>query len=230
MLLLARALVVGLVTAHVAGVLLFTLVVAVEAAEEPLPVLAGTVVARVPELWARAAAVLGCMGVAVATARLRRRGVILGLGTLGVDPRVLLVVGALGAGAVGAVAGRVVATPVTAPGAWERGDGGWIRDGVAWPDRVGGEVRARPPATRGWGAGLVNAAVAGACGAALGLWAGAARALVLAALLLVVDVVARGLAERAAVPAWGAAAPAGLALLAVAWLVWRAPLFPRRWG
>ncbi len=228
--LLGRAIGAGVAVAHLGGLLLYALVVAVEAADEPLPVLARIVLARVPALWAQSAAVLGCVGVAAATLRLRRRGVVLALGTLGLDPRVVLLVGAVGAGVVGGLAGRGVVAPTAVPGAWERGDGGWIRDGLAWPDAAGAEVRTRPAAGRDLAADVTNAAAAGACGAALGLWAGATPALVVAALLLVGDVVSTGLAERGAVPAWGAAAPALLAIGVVVYLLARAPLFPRRWG
>lgn len=230
LLLLARAVLVGVLVAHTGGVLLFALTVAVEAADEPLPALWGTLRARVPGLWAQAAAVLGGVGVAGAALRLRRRGVVLALGALGVDPRVLLVVGALLAGAVGGLAGAVPPAATIAPGDWVRGEGGWIRGGVGWPDAPGGVVRERPAPWRSVPADVVNAAAAGACGAALGLWATATPALVLAAVLLVVDVVARGLAERGAVPAAMAVAPAALAAGVAVLLLLRAPLFPRRWG
>ena len=229
-LLVARALAGGVLVAHVSGALLFALVVAVEAADEPLPGLLGALFARVPALWAQAAGVLGCVGVAVATLRLRRRGVVLALGTLGVDPRTLLVAGALVAGVAGGAAALVEqGAPAVAPTAWERGDGGWIRGGAAWPDADGGVVRRRPAPERHRALDLVNAAAAGACGAALGLWAGAGPVIVLSALLLVVDGVARGLADRGAVPLVGLMAPGLLALFAGALLLARAPLFPRRW-
>lgn len=228
--LLGRAVLLGVVAAHLGGVLLFALTVAVEAADEPLPTLWDTLRARVPGLWAQAAAVLGGVGVAGATLRLRRRGVVLALGALGVDPRVLLVVGAVLAGAAGGLAGAVTPEAPVAPGDWVRGEGGWIRDGLGWPDAAGGVVTERHAPARSVPADVVNAAAAGACGAALGLWATATPALVLAAVLLVVDVVARGLAERGAVPAASVVAPAALAAVVAGILMLRAPLFPRRWG
>jgi len=229
-LLVGRSIARGVLSAHLAGVLLFALVVAVESADAPFGTLVRTVLARVPSLWAQASAVLGCVGVAGATFGLRRRGAVLALGTLGFDARILLFVGALCSGVAGGAAGRGVVAPEGAPGAWERGDGGWIRDGVGWPDRPGDAVRERGATGRDVAADVLNAAGAGACGAALGLWAGATPALVLSAVLLVVDVVARGLAERGAVPAWGASAPGLVAGIVGLGLLLRAPIFPRRWG
>ncbi len=216
--------------AQLAGALLFALVIAVEAADAPLPTLARTVAARLPALWAQAAAVLVLCGAALAVVRLRRQGVLLGLGTLGVAPRVVLVVGALAGALVGGVASRVVAEPAALSGEWERGTGGWIRDGEAWPDTAGGVVCVRTPPTRDIATDLINGSAAGSLGAALGLYLGAAPTLVAAALLLVADVVARGLVERGAVPPLGGGAPAVLAGAILLFLLLRAPLFPRRWA
>lgn len=219
-----------------AGALLFAVVIAVEAADEPLGTLARTVLARLPLLWAQAAAVLALCGVAVAVVRLRRQGVLLGLGTLGVTPRTVLLVGALAGGLCGGVASRVVAEPSDVPGAWARGAGGWIRDGEGWPDpaAISGsatvDVRRRRAPARDLPTDVVNGGAAGALGAALGLYVGAAPTLVAAALLLVADVVARGLSERGVVPLYGGAAPALLATCALLGLLVRAPLFPRRWS
>ncbi|MDP2314926.1 MAG: hypothetical protein Q8P41_18650 [Pseudomonadota bacterium] len=228
--LLARAIGGAVVAAQLAGALLFTLVIAVEAADEAPATLLQTIVARLPSLWAQAAAVLVLCGVAVAVVRLRRTGVLLGLGTLGVEPRVVLIVGALIGGAVGVGASRVVVEPSDAPGAWDRGDVGWIRDGEAWPDVSGGAVHRRPPEGRDVVTDVVNGGAAGALGAALGLYVGAAPTLVAAALLLVADVVARGLAERGAVPPLGVMGPALLATAVLLALLVAAPLFPRRWS
>jgi hypothetical protein len=231
MLLLGRAVGGAVLAAQGAGAVLFAVVVAVEAADEPLGTLLRTVGARVPLFWAQAAAVLALCGVAVAVVRLRRQGVLLGLGTLGVTPRLVLLVGALAGAASGGVASRVVAEPSAVPGAWERGVGGWIRDGEGWPDSPASEasVRGRPPPTRNLPVDLLNGAAAGALGAALGLYAAAAPTLVAAALLLVADVVARGLTERGVVPLYGGAAPGALAGLTLLVLLLCAPLFPRRW-
>ncbi|MES2640277.1 MAG: hypothetical protein V4850_12360 [Myxococcota bacterium] len=230
MLLLARAVGGAVFAAHGAGAVLFSVVVAVEAADEPLGTLLLTVGARVPLLWAQAAAVLALCGVAVAVVRLRRQGVLLGLGTLGVTPRLVLLVGAIAGAASGGVANRVVAEPSAVPGAWERGAGGWIRDGEGWPDTISAApVRARPAPVRNLPVDLLNGAAAGALGATLGLYLGAAPTLVAAALLLVVEVVTRGLTERAVVPLYGGVAPAALAGIVLLVLLLRAPLFPRRW-
>lgn len=237
--LLGRAVGGGVFALQVAGALLFAVVLAVEAADEDLPTLLRTIAARLPLLWAHAAAVLALCGAAAAVVRLRRNGVLLGFGTLGVTPRMVLLVGALAGGLVGGITNRVEAEPAAAPGVWVRGAGGWIRDGEGWPDPVvsadgalirGPAVRPRPAPSRSLPVDVLNGGAAAALGAALGLYLGAAPTLVAAALLLIADVVARGLAERGVVPLYGGAAPALLATLLLAWLVLRAPLFPRRWG
>ncbi|MDP2304842.1 MAG: hypothetical protein Q8P18_02310 [Pseudomonadota bacterium] len=232
MALLGRAVGRGVLAAQLGGALLFAVVIAVEAADEPLPTLLRTIGARLPTLWAQAASVLALCGAALAVARLRRQGVLLGLGTLGATPRMVLLVGALAGALVGGVASRVVTAPSDVPGAWERGDGGWIRDDEGWPDAQAGAagVRARPAPHRDLPTDVLNAGAAGALGAALGLYAGAAPALVAAAVLLVADVVARGLSERGVLPFYGGAAPAALAGLTLLGLLLRAPLFPKRWG
>jgi hypothetical protein len=228
---LGRALLTGVLAAHVAGLLLLALAIAVEAADEPLLTLAQTLVARVPPAWAQVAAVLGLVGAWAATLRLRNQGVVLGLGTLGVSPYVLLLAGALAASFGGVLASEATdsAEPV-APHAWVRGDAGWIRDGQAWPDERGGAVRPLPPIARSAVADALDAGAAGACGAAVGLFGGPVTALLAAALLLVADVVSRGLSERGALPPAGVAIPAVLALFAAVGMTVRAPLFPRRWG
>jgi hypothetical protein len=230
LLLLARAVVGGVLAAQLAGAALFVLVVLVEAADASLPDVLRAAATRVPALWAQASAVLGLCGAALAVVRLRRQGVLLGLASLGVGPRLVLVVAGLTGAAVGGLASRV---PVDAPartGEWARGDGGWIRDGEGWPDAPGGVVRPLPRATRDPVADTLNGCAAGALGATLGLYAGAAPTLVAAALLLVTDLVARGLAERGALPTAGVGVAAALAGAAILVLLRRAPLFPRRWG
>jgi hypothetical protein len=229
--LVVRSLGAGVVAAHAAGVLLITLAMVVEAADEPPAAVMLRVAAGLPAAWAQAAAVLGLVGVTVAAARMRRQGVVLGLGAVGLSPRALLLVGAL----CGALGGAVAGSGGGGAGgaelhAWQRGEGGWIRDGLAWPDLAGGVARPMPPPERAIPADLANAGAAGAFGAALGLYGGPVVTLLSAAVLLVADVVARGLCERGALPPWGAAFPAGLALVALVGVLWRAPLFPRRWG
>lgn len=227
--LIGGALVRGLFAAHLGGMVLLALVVAVEAADEPIGTLMRTVVARVPELWAALAAVLGVAGVGVAVARLRRQGVVLGLGTLGVRPAVFVLFAALFAGVWGIGSAQVATPPAEVPGAWERGDGGWIRGGEAWPDRAGGEVRQRPPEARSLPADLANAAAGGACGAALGLWAGPLGGLLVVGVLLVVDVVAQGLCARGVLPEVFVVSSGALSCLVVLGAWARAPVFPRRW-
>lgn len=229
-LLLARAIVGGVVTAQLSGALLLALAVAVESAGVSAPALLATLRGQVPGAWAQAAGVLGGAGVAAATLRLRRRGVILALGTLGVDPRRVVLAGALVAAVAGAAVGALAVAPEPEPGAWIRGEGGWVRDGVGWPDIPGVVVTERALPSRSVPVDAVNAGLIGACGAALGLWAGATPALLLSAVLLIVDVVGRGLAERGAAPGVAVLTPAVVAGFAVAILLVRAPLFPRRWG
>ena len=227
--LLVRAVVRGTLTAHVGGALLFTLLVLVERAQVPTDELLSALRTEVPTAWARAATVLGLVGVTLAVTRMRRQGVVLGLGTLGVDARLLLLVGALAGAASGALSTTVpIDAPV--PGDWERGDGGWIRDGQAWPDTPADTVYHRPPPTPPVAAEVTNGALAGGLGAALGLWAGAPATVVAGAVLLVSDVVARGLVDRAALPALARATPGLLALVWALILQLRAPIFPRRWG
>lgn len=230
LLFVGRRLLAGVLAAHLAGILLFGLVVAVEGVELPLPTLGRLLSARVPALWAQSAAVLGCVGVAGGATALRRSGALLALGTFGFDPRVLLVLGALLAGVGGALAERTAAAPAPVPGAWERGAGGWIRDGEAWPDVPGVQVRR----SESWGRGPIlaglGAAGAGGGGAALGLWGGAAGVVVVSATMLVVDVVARGLAERGALPGFVDLAPGLFGVLVAIILLSRAPPAPRRHG
>jgi hypothetical protein len=230
LLLVARALVGGVAATHLAGALLFGLVVLVEAADAPLVEVLRVAQSRVPALWAQACGVLGLSGTALAVTRLRRQGVLLGLASLGVGPRIVLLVGALTGATFGGVASRVPMEPPAQAGEWTRGEGGWIREGEGWPDAPGGVVRPLPRVARDPLADTIGGAAAGALGATLGLYVGAAPTLVVAALLLVTDVVARGLAERGAVPAAGVGAAAGLAVGMMLVVLGRAPLFPRRWG
>ena len=227
--LVVGALVRGLLAAHIGGFVLLALVVAVEAADEPATVLVRTVVARVPELWAGMAAVLGVAGIGVAVARLRRQGVVLGLGSLGVRPGVFLLVGGLTAGGWGIASAQVAGSPADVPGVWERGDGGWIHGGEAWPDVAGGEVRRRPTPRRSVAADATNAAAGGVCGAALGLWAGPLGGLLVVGVLLVVDVVAQGLTVRGVLPDVVVVSGAAVSVLVALGLWLRAPVFPRRW-
>ncbi len=229
--LLFRALLAGVLAAHVGGLLLLGLAIAVEGVGDSLPVLLATLEARLAVAWGQVAAVLGLLGTLAATARLRRRGEVLGLGTLGVSPSVIVLVGALCGAVGGTVAGSVGGEGGgDLPGAWERGDGGWIRDGYAWPDYAGSAVTRRAPRGRSALSDAVNAGAAGACGAALGLAGGVAGALLTAALLLVAEVVVTGLCARGAVPEIGEALPAALALVVLMLLELRRPIFPRRWA
>lgn len=226
--LVGRGVVRGALAAHLGGVLLFTLLVVVERTSLPTSELVSAIRNEVPGAWARAAGVLGLVGVTIAVSRMRRLGMVLGLGTLGVDARVLLLVGAIVGAGAGALAARVPVETAEV-GGWERGEGGWIRDGEGYPDEPGGLVRRRVSAERPILVEATNGALAGGLGAALGLWAGAPATLVAGAVLLVGDVVGRGLVERGALPMVARLAPAAIALVWTGILLMRAPLFPRRW-
>lgn len=227
--LLLRRVGAGMLVAHVGGAGLFALAVAVEAAEEPVPRLLATIAARVPEVWGRAAAVLSLLGAALAAFRLRRDGGVLGLGACGVAPASVIWVAAL----LGLLAGAAVLGTTGASEAdpeWARGRGGWWHEGVAWPDVPGGAVAPPRAVERAPAAALASGAAAAALGGGLGLYAGPFAALLLAASLLISEGLCRGLCERGALPDAATLLPAAGALLALAWLRARAPLFPRRWG
>lgn len=218
-----RRLLGDLLVAHGGGVLVLVLVELVE----------GVPLARLPEvlppLWAAIAAALTLLGSTLACWRMRREGVVLAMGTLGVNPRGLLLVAAM-MGALGGVASGVEAghrRPT--PGTWQRVQGGWWKDGTLVPDPGQSPSQLRPPET--WNfqeADVPVGAAAGALGAGLGLYAGAIAALVGTGMLVVGGALVRGLVERGILDAWGSLSPALFLLLGLAALVWRAPIFPRR--
>ncbi|MFZ5479160.1 MAG: hypothetical protein ACOZNI_20520, partial [Myxococcota bacterium] len=130
----------------------------------------------------------------------------------------IVVAAAIAGALVGAGAIAVADVPVVAPGEWVRGQGGWWKDGVAFPDPGAGEVGA-PTASGGpGGAAIAGAAAAAALGATLGLVAGAPEALLAAAFVVVAEALARGLVERGAIVRAGLYAPAIFALAAAGWL------------
>lgn len=219
----------GAAVAHLGGAGLFVVVVAVEGAALDGPALGARLADTVPRLWAMAAAALALLGAAVATARLRRGGGVLALGSLGVGPGAVVLAAALVGGAVGLGAAAVPPDPAPELRAWVRGEGGWWHAGVAVPDEPGGTVGPpRPTEAPAWRTPAAGAAGA-AAGAALGLWAGTLATVGAAGALLVAEALARGLVERAALPEVAAGAPALLAVGLLLLLRLRAPLFPSRW-
>jgi hypothetical protein len=229
--LVVRRLLGGLLAAHLGGLLLLALVVAVEEADLPAAALLETWRVRLPGLWAQAAAVLDVAGASLAVFRMRRDGVLLALGSFGVAPtRALLVAAMLGLG-VGFGAARLADPPGHHAGAeWTRGHGGWFHDGVAVPDEPDGTVDPVVPRARAVWSPAATGAAAATAGAALGLWAGGLATVVVAVLLLVGDALAQGLVARDALPPLVAWLPALLLTCGVLLATRAAPLFPRRWG
>lgn len=225
--LLLQRLVGGLLVAHLGGVVVLVLAVAVEARQGEL---AALLAARVPSAWALAAAVLTLLGSALAVARMRRAGIILALGTLGLGPGRVVVIATLLGGLVGAGATQVMRPAPDATG-WERIPGGWQAAGVVIADEPGVALAPRTYAPKPVvlpADAIPVGAAAGALGVALGLHGGALAPIIVGALLLMGEAVVSGLVDRRV---WPAAAVVGPAILLCATFLlrwWRAPLFPGR--
>lgn len=217
----------GLLVAHLGGVVVLALAVAVEARQGELATL---LTARVPSAWALAAAVLTLLGSALAVARMRRSGIVLALGTLGLGPGRIVVIAALLGGLVGAGATQVLRPAADVIG-WERIPGGWQHAGQVLADAPGvtlaPRIHAPRPVVLPEDAIPVGAA-AGALGVALALYGSALGPIVVGALLLMGEAVVTGLVDRRVWPEEAVLVPSALILVGFLLRWWRAPLFPGR--
>ena len=182
------------------------------------------VLERLPGLWALAGSSLSLVGMQVGVTRMRREGVLLALGTLGVSPAKLV--------GWGAALGLLAALPTLWAGEPELGGGGpmwtgqgWLLDGAYYPEPSANPVTMEAPLP--WGA-LATGAAAGALGVGLGLYRGVVETLMATGLLLVIHALTRGLMERGLFGGGGSALPSLLLLLALVRVWGTRPLFPRR--
>lgn len=200
------------------GLCLLGLVLLVEG--QPLQ----AVLERLPGLWGLAGSSLSLVGIQVGVTRMRREGVLLALGTLGVSPARLF--------AWGAALGLVASLPTLLAGEPELGGGGpmwtgrgWLLDGAFYPEPSASPVTTEIPLP--WGA-LATGAAAGALGVGLGLYRGVVETLMATGLLLVVNALTRGMMERGLFGGGGSALPSLILLLALVRVWDRKPLFPGR--
>lgn len=237
LLLLLRRIAKDLALIHAGGLLLAGLAMLVEGAAF------ADLQARLPPVWAGLCAPLSLLGSALAVWRLRREGVLLALGTAGFPPRAVLPIAALLAALIAAPVPALLQPDAPGTGTWVRAPGAWWRMaapgaaatgavdaasacGQAWPD-PGSPLP--PPCPRPGRRPLEEipaALLAGAAGAAAGLYGGAPSTLIAACLLTLLSGLCRGLSQT-----HGAGWPALPPLLLWVWcalLLWRAPLFPRR--
>ena len=244
MMLLLRRIAADLALVHIGGLLLAGLAMLVEGAAP------ADLQARLPPVWAGLSAPLSLLGTALAVWRLRREGVLLALGTAGFPPRAVLPLAALLAALIAAPVPALLQPDAPGTGTWVRAPGAWWKMdapgtpaagtpasasctgclqnacGQAWPDPGSPLPPACPRPGRLPIEEIPAALLAGAAGAAAGLYGGAPVTLIAACLLMLITGLCRGLALS-----HGADWPALPPLLLAAWcllLLWRAPLFPQR--
>ncbi len=196
------------------GLCLLALVLLVEG--QPLEAL--------PGLWGLVGSSLSLVGLQVGVVRMRREGVILALGSLGVGPAQLLGWGAA-LGLVAALPTLVGAEAGLGGGGPEWTGAGWFFGGVHYPEA--NAVARTMDAPIRWGE-LATGAAAGAMGVGLGLYRGVVGSLVTTGLLVVISALVRGGMERGIVGGGGGALPSLLLLVALAAVWGTKPLFPRR--
>lgn len=215
-----KRLVWGLLIAHLGGLLLLALSLSVEGV--PL----SEWQERLPGGWASVSAALTLLGCNWAAFQLRREGVLLALGSLGLSPYRILP-SALLLGSLIGLPSSFALQKAPQQGEWVRAEGGWWHNGQAMPDPDLLAPLAPPPVPRLPIEETLSGALAALCGCLLGFYRGALASLISTGLLVVGMALARGLLERgfptAPLPALG------LLLLGLGlWVL--APLFPRRFA
>jgi hypothetical protein len=214
--LLARRVAADIVEVQAAGALLVALAILVEAADLPLYDALRAVVDRLPGAWGIVAGALALAGAARATWRLRRERAVLALQAAGVSPWHVIVVAVAISAPIGLLAGHLGReNPSLSTDRWTRGEGGWIRGGVGYPDAPGTPARAISPRSRALERGVASGG-AGAAGAWLGLCAPAPAAVPAAAAILVASAVGEGLGDRGVPGAWLAGGGVALAIVGIA--------------
>lgn len=177
----------------------------------------GELRARVPSAASLAAGALALLGGALACGRALRDGTVRGLAACGVSEAAFVWAAAAFGVPCGLAARWAAGVGGSEPTATYpvRGLGGWWIDGVALPDVTGGIVGPPPePAGPGW-ALAATPVMAAALGAVVGLRGWRGGAVVVAACVVIGEGLARGLVERAAVPAIAAWVPAAACAAAV---------------
>ncbi len=177
---------------HGGAVLVLGIAIAAESADEDLRALAGRLSVNLPHTWALLAPPLCLAAAALAVSRLRTTGQLTALGSVGVAVRSVLG----GAFLVGLFFGLGCAvTGVASSPAVEvsRVTGGWWLRGTFVPDDVGNFPVPAGPVLGRWLSTAWLCPLAAWTGASLGAWRDAGRVLVVAAAVLCLDLVQRGL-------------------------------------
>lgn len=213
----------GLLVTHLGGLLLLLLVQWIEG--QPME----TILERLPRLWAAISAALTLLGATLACYRMRREGIVLALGSLGVNPRGMLLIAALLGAGIGIESGREAGHRPPVAGTWQRVQGGWWKDGLLLADPGKTPAQLRPPEQWSFERAQIGiGGAAGAFGAGLGLYGGAITTLLATGGMVVGGTLVRGLVQRGILGEAGSFSPAAVLLLLLLLLLWAAPIFPRR--